>query len=114
MHSGDPSGLLPLRPETLRLTSAICSGWRLELPLKITSSIDVPRRLLTLCSPSTQLIASETLLLPQPFGPTIPVTPPLKDSSWRSQKLLKPTISTESRRIDPRTEPPRYCAARAI
>ena len=69
MHSGEPSGLLPLRPLTFRLTSAICSGWRLELPAKMTSSIDVPRRLLTLCSPSTQLMASEMLLLPQPFGP---------------------------------------------
>ena len=109
-----PSGLLPLRPETFRFTSAICSGWRLELPLKITSSIDVPRRLLALCSPSTQLIASETLLLPQPFGPTMPVTPPLKDSSWRSQKDLKPTISTESRRIDARTKPPRCCTTPRI
>src|SRR5512144_1305970 len=105
MHSALPSGLLPLRPETLRFTSAICSGCRLELPLNITSSMDVPRRLLALCSPSTQLIASEMLLLPQPFGPTMPVTPPLKDISCRSQKLLNPTISTESRRIEPRTDP---------
>src|SRR5512143_4243758 len=105
MHSGEPSGLLPLSPETRRLTSAICSGWRLELPLKITSSMDVPRRLFALCSPRTQLIASEMLLLPQPFGPTMPVTPPLKESSCRSQKLLKPTISTESRRIEARENP---------
>ena len=39
------------------------------------------------------------LLLPQPFGPTMPVTPPLKDSSCLSQKDLKPTISTLSSRI---------------
>ena len=71
-HSGLPSGLLPLRPETLRLTSAMPSGWRDWLPSKMTSSMDAPRRLLALCSPSTQEIASEMLLLPQPLGPTMP------------------------------------------
>ena len=55
-------------------------------------------------------MASEMLLFPQPFGPTMPVTPPLKETSCRSQKLLKPTISTDSRRIEPRLNPPRYCA----
>ena len=34
-----------------------------------------PRRLLALCSPSTQVMASATLLLPQPLGPTMAVTP---------------------------------------
>ena len=70
-----------------------------RLPAKITSSIDAPRRLFALCSPRTQEMASEMLLLPQPLGPTIPVTPPLKESSCRSQKDLKPMISTCSRRI---------------
>ena len=98
-HSGLPSGLLPFRPETLRLTSAMPSGWRAWLPLKMTSSMDAPRRLLALCSPRTQEMASEMLLLPQPFGPTMPVTPPWKTSSCLSQKDLKPTISTVSRRI---------------
>jgi hypothetical protein len=37
-------------------------------------------------------MASEMLLFPQPFGPTMPVTPPWKDSSCLSQKDLKPTI----------------------
>ena len=83
-------------------------GWRDWLPAKITSSIEAPRRLLTLCSPSTQEIASEMLLLPQPLGPTIPVTPPLNETSCLSQKLLNPTISTDSRRIEP-IQTPRYC-----
>ena len=56
-------------------TSAVAVGFRASLPLKITSSIRSPRRLLALCSPSTHVIASTTLLLPQPFGPTIAVTP---------------------------------------
>ncbi len=76
-------------------------GWRDWLPAKITSSMEDPRRLFTLCSPSTQEIASEMLLFPQPLGPTMPVTPPLKDSSCLSQKLLNPTISTDSRRMEP-------------
>ena len=98
-HSGLPSGLLPLRPLTLRFTSAMPVGWRDWLPLKITSSIDAPRRLFALCSPRTQEMASEMLLLPQPLGPTMPVTPPWNASSCLSQKDLKPTISTRSRRI---------------
>ena len=36
----------------------------------------LPRSALALCSPSTHLTASATLLLPQPLGPTIPVTKP--------------------------------------
>src|SRR5262249_5028049 len=98
-QSGLPSGLLPFNPDTLRLTSAIPRGWRDWLPAKITSSMDAPRRLLALCSPRTHEMASEMLLLPQPLGPTIPVTPPLKSSSCLSQKDLNPTISTLSSRI---------------
>ena len=104
-HSGLPSGLLPFKPETLRFTSAMPRGWRDWLPPKITSSIEAPRRLFALCSPRTHEIASEMLLFPQPLGPTMPVTPPLKESSCRSQKDLKPVISTCSRRI----ATPRYC-----
>ena len=44
-------------------------------PLKMTSAISPPRRLLALCSPSTQRTASTTLLLPEPLGPTMPVMP---------------------------------------
>src|SRR5437773_2827182 len=63
------------------------------------SSIRSPRRLLALCSPITQVIASATLLLPQPFGPTIAVTPLSKASSERSEKDLNPLISRRSRRM---------------
>src|SRR5688500_11580051 len=59
----------------------------------MTSSMRSPRRLLALCSPSTQVSASTTLLLPQPFGPTMAVTPSSKVSSDRSGQLLKPAIS---------------------
>src|SRR5687767_7714715 len=65
----------------------------------MTSSIFSPRRLLALCSPSTQVMASTTLLFPQPLGPTIAVTPVSKASSERSGKLLKPAISRRFKRI---------------
>src|SRR5262249_62212183 len=70
-------------------------GGRFVVPLKMQSAIRSARSDLWLCSPSTQEIASTTFDLPQPFGPTMHVVPvPLKVTTVRSQKLLKPTIST--------------------
>src|SRR6185295_3351390 len=82
-----------------RRTSAAAVGLRASLPLKMTSSILSPRRLFALCSPITQVIASATLLLPHPLGPTMAVTPLSKASSDRSENDLKPLISRRSRRI---------------
>src|SRR5262249_40303715 len=79
---------------SVMVTSAIPIGARLREPLKMTSSIFSPRRDLALCSPRTQAIASDTLLLPQPFGPTIPVTPDSMTAiSALSEKDLKPKSS---------------------
>src|SRR5262245_10625933 len=80
-------------------TSADAVGLRASLPLKITSSIRSPRRLLALCSPITHVIASATLLLPHPFGPTIAVTPLSKASSERSENDLNPLMSRRSKRM---------------
>src|SRR5437879_5833348 len=66
----------------------------------MTSSMRSPRRLLALCSPITHVIASATLLLPHPLGPTIAVTPLSKASSERSENDLNPLISIRSRRMD--------------
>jgi len=74
-------------------TSAIPVGGRDSLPLKITSSIERPRRCLALCSPIDHLIASTTFDLPQPFGPTTPVMPSSKEKTTRSANDLKPEIS---------------------
>src|SRR6187200_581603 len=82
-----------------RRTSAAPVGLRASEPLKMTSSILSPRRLLALCSPSTHVSASATLLLPQPLGPTMAVTPRSNASSERSEKDLKPEISRRSRCI---------------
>src|SRR5205085_10359445 len=87
------------KPLNRSRTSADAVGLRASLPLKRTSSIRSPRRLLALCSPITHVIASATLLLPQPFGPTMAVTPLSNASSERSEKDLKPLISRRSRRI---------------
>src|ERR1700677_163546 len=71
-------------------TSAMLSGLRESVPLKMTSAISPPRRALADCSPKTQRMASETLDLPQPFGPTIAVTPGWKFSVVLSAKDLNP------------------------
>src|SRR5262252_6581039 len=66
------------------------SGLRPSVPLKMTSAISPPRRALADCSPSTQRIASDTLDLPHPLGPTIAVTPGWKFSAVLSAKDLNP------------------------
>src|SRR5207253_10959424 len=67
-----------------------------------------------LCSPITHVIASATLLFPQPFGPTMAVTPRSNASSDRSENDLKPLISRRSRRMAHTTarEPVPHGAAR--
>src|SRR6266851_5207172 len=77
------------------VTDAMLNGFRSRVPAKITSSILEPRKVLADCSPSTQLMASLRLDLPQPFGPTMAaMPPPLKRSSVRSQNDLNPCSST--------------------
>src|SRR5947209_18751348 len=71
-------------------TSAIPMGLRPSVPLKMTSDISPPRSALADCSPKTQRIASETLDLPQPLGPTMAVTPGWKFREVLSAKDLKP------------------------
>src|SRR5258707_1138708 len=76
-------------------TSGSPSGERLVVPLKMQSAMRSARSDLWLCSPRTQEMASTTLDLPQPFGPTMQVVPdPLNVTTVRSQNDLKPTIST--------------------
>src|SRR5260370_42396346 len=77
------------------VTSASPRGGRLVVPLKMQSARRSARSDWCLCSPRTQEMASTTLDLPQPFGPTIQVVPdPLNVTTVRSQNDLKPTIST--------------------
>jgi hypothetical protein len=73
---------------------------RLPDPAKITSSISPPRRRLAEPSPITQRKASTRLDLPQPFGPTMPVSPGSIASSVGSTKDLKPVRRSRSTCID--------------
>src|SRR6516162_6866134 len=75
------------------VTSANPRLRRDEEPLKMTSAISPPRKLLADCSPRIQRTASTTLDLPEPFGPTMAVTPSPKSKVVLSAKLLKPTSS---------------------
>src|SRR4029079_17692220 len=59
-------------------------------PWKMPPSSSPPRSARALCSPSTQRTASETLDFPQPFGPTMAVTPGWKFRDVLSAKDLKP------------------------
>src|SRR4030095_4401423 len=77
-------------PPMVRETSAMPRGLRPSVPLKITSAISPPRRAFADCSPNTQRIASETLDLPQPLGPTMAVTPGRKFRDVLSAKDLNP------------------------
>src|SRR5919106_1765593 len=85
------------------VTSARPSGARPEVPAKITSSILPPRSAFAPCSPSTQAMASTTLLLPEPFGPTTQVMPGSKrrvvaeanDLNPLSVRLFKCTASSD-------------------
>src|SRR5918998_202444 len=75
-------------------TSVTLTGRRAADPWKITSSIFPPRNSRADCSPRTQRTESDTLDLPQPFGPTIAVTPCSKVSVTVSAKDLKPDSSS--------------------
>ena len=82
------------------VTSAILTALRAVEPLKMTSLILFPRNDFTLCSPSTQRIASLILLFPHPFGPTIPITSESKVMMDLSAKDLKPCSSIRFKNID--------------
>ena len=75
-------------------TSAMPRGLWSSVPAKMTSVIAPPRRAVGRCSPRTQRMASETLDLPQPLGPTMAVMPGSKTSRVFFAKLLKPLISS--------------------
>src|SRR3989338_10507706 len=81
-------------------TSAKLTGLRISVPLKITSSIFEPRRILALRSPRTQRIDSEILLFPQPLGPTTHVSPGSNEMVVLFAKDLKPKSSIFLRYIN--------------
>src|SRR5436309_8788289 len=91
-------------------TSANPTGLRVSAPLKMTSAISSPRSDLADCSPSAHFTASSTLDFPQPFGPTIAVTPSWKLKTVLSANDLKPNSSSDCKCILGQTGPrqPQY------
>src|SRR5882724_8653494 len=89
------------------LTSDMPIAFRPSVPLKMTSAISEPRKALADCSPSTQRMASAMLDLPQPFGPTMAVTPRGSSRTVRSMNDLKPFSSICLIRIWVPRRPPR-------
>ncbi len=74
------------------------AGLRTAEPAKMTSIISLPRRDLEDRSPSTHLIASTTLDLPQPLGPTMSVMGSENEKVVLSAKLLNPASVNDARR----------------
>src|SRR5262245_30098848 len=83
-------GSAPSVLSIVNVTSARPSGARPVVPAKMTSSILPPRSALAPCSPRTQEIASTTLDLPEPFGPTTQVIPGSSFNVVGEAKDLKP------------------------
>src|SRR5712692_312302 len=63
----------------------------------MTSSIFLPRRSFACPDPSTHLMESTMLVFPEPFGPTMAVTPPSKRISVGRANVLKPSRLSERR-----------------
>src|SRR5579864_4610812 len=89
-------------------TSARLRAGRLAEPPKMTSSISPARSRRAEVSPMTQRSASTRLDLPQPFGPTMPVSPGSIASSVGSTKDLKPARRRRSTCITARGAPLRF------
>src|SRR3954463_15995244 len=83
-------GSAPSALSIVSTTSARPSGGRPAVPAKMTSSILPPRSVFAPCSPRTQAMASTTLDLPEPLGPTTQVMPGSKRSVVDEAKDLKP------------------------
>src|SRR5690606_9052965 len=83
-------GMAPSVLSMVSVTSARPSAGRPVVPAKMTSSILPPRRDFAPCSPRTQAMASTTLDLPEPLGPTTQVMPGSKRRVVAEAKDLNP------------------------
>ena len=90
-------GSRPAELSMVRATSARPRAGRLAVPAKMTSSIFWERTTLGAWAPSTQPMASTTLDLPLPLGPTTTVTPGSRSSAVASAKDLKPFMVSDLR-----------------
>ena len=95
--SAVPSPSRPSELSKVSTTSARPSGARVAVPAKMTSAMLPPRRVRAPCSPSTQAMASTTLDLPDPFGPTTHVIPGSRRSVVAEANDLNPRRVSEDR-----------------
>src|SRR5437870_1941557 len=84
-----PAGEVRVLLSRISITSAMLRAGRWPVPEKMTSSISEPRICLAEVSPITHFSASTRFDLPQPLGPTMPVSPVSIASSVGSTKDLK-------------------------
>ena len=80
----------PAELSIVSITSARPSAGRFAVPAKMTSSIFCERTEDGAWAPSTHAMASTTLDLPEPFGPTTTVTPGSSSITVVSAKDLNP------------------------
>ena len=100
--SAVPSPIAPSELSNVSTTSARPSGARVAVPAKMTSAMLPPRSERAPCSPSTQAMASTTLDLPEPFGPTTHVIPGSRRSVVAEANDLNPRRVSEDRYTGPR------------
>jgi hypothetical protein len=93
------TGMRPAELSITSFTSAMPSAGRDGVPAKITSAMLPPRSDRAPCSPSTQLMASTRLDLPEPLGPTITDTPGMNSSTVLSANDLNPRIVIDLRNM---------------
>ena len=91
------TGMRPALLSMTNFTSAMPRAGREGLPAKMTSAIWPPRSTLGPCSPRTQAIASATLDLPDPFGPTMTLMPGVNSSVVLSANDLNPRMVRDRR-----------------
>ena len=95
--SPNSTGSSPDELSMVRETSARPRAARVAVPAKMTSSIFWDRTELGAWAPSTHAMASTTLDLPLPFGPTRTVTPGSISSVAVSANDLKPLMDSRFR-----------------
>ena len=103
-------GRTPSALSIVSCTSARPRGPRVEVPAKMTSSILPPRSVFAPCSPMTHASASTTLDFPEPFGPTIAVTPGSKANVVGCANDLNPLSVTLFRCMEAPFHPGRSTA----
>src|ERR1700754_3849346 len=83
---------------SITTSTSAARPWLIPLPpAEITSCIEAPRIAPGLCSPRAQRTASVMLLLPEPLGPTITLTPGENSRFVRSGNDLNPFIDIDFR-----------------